>query len=335
MSKTSKTDQRKALKSATLSWLVNTISNKWDESFQTSIQRAEDRAFVYATLNRVKLSTFIDMAKIKRDDFWEKLVELNQPTIPTSLRSILLSSPTDVLIAYLCNLIDEEDVEDQDDYEDEEDFINSMLCWILRDTGYPVTTSLESLPEKGKRIIVSALNWAYDPILTSDDLQDTPSRFANTYTAKFEKKKSKFKKTAPFYAKPEKTHGEVEVEVNASYGWVAYNNGPSAWFWGETREALEHELSDDIRPATALEKLLMNRIGNNTHGITLEEIFTYAKETKIDITTTQYAEGISISMNVNLKSIKNEDTRRQAKALLLKVGKADCSIDFVMRKRNV
>lgn len=50
-----------------------------------------------------------------------------------------------------------------------------------------------------------------------------------------------------------------------SHGWVCFNSGPTEWFWSETREALEHELSRDIRPATHLEKYLFNKQGNQTH----------------------------------------------------------------------
>ena len=49
------------------------------------------------------------------------------------------------------------------------------------------------------------------------------------------------------------------------HGWVAYNAGPSEWFWSETRDALLHELSDEPRPATHLEKYFLNRQGNRTY----------------------------------------------------------------------
>lgn len=51
----------------------------------------------------------------------------------------------------------------------------------------------------------------------------------------------------------------------APHGWVCYNGGPSEWFWSEDRARLEHELSDDIRPATHLEKYLLNKQDNRTH----------------------------------------------------------------------
>ena len=53
------------------------------------------------------------------------------------------------------------------------------------------------------------------------------------------------------------TSGDV-----GEHGWVCWNDGPSGWFWFATRAECEHELSDDIHPATALEKALMNRRGN-------------------------------------------------------------------------
>lgn len=55
------------------------------------------------------------------------------------------------------------------------------------------------------------------------------------------------------------------VDQPAEHGWVAYNSGPCEWFWSATRERLEHSLTDDLRPATALEKLLLNKQGNQTH----------------------------------------------------------------------
>jgi hypothetical protein len=55
----------------------------------------------------------------------------------------------------------------------------------------------------------------------------------------------------------------AEAAVNAGeHGWVCWNDGPCGWFWFPTRAECEHELSDDIRPATALEKALLNRRGN-------------------------------------------------------------------------
>lgn len=43
----------------------------------------------------------------------------------------------------------------------------------------------------------------------------------------------------------------------APHGWVFYNSGPGDWFWAEKREEADHEQSDDIRPATSLEKMLL------------------------------------------------------------------------------
>lgn len=57
----------------------------------------------------------------------------------------------------------------------------------------------------------------------------------------------------------------LAVDSPAEHGWVAYNSGPCEWFWSATRERLEHSLTDDLRPATALEKLLLNKQGNQTH----------------------------------------------------------------------
>jgi len=48
------------------------------------------------------------------------------------------------------------------------------------------------------------------------------------------------------------------------HGWVCYNGGPGAIFWSPERASLEHELSDDIRPATAYEKHLFGRFGQET-----------------------------------------------------------------------
>lgn len=53
--------------------------------------------------------------------------------------------------------------------------------------------------------------------------------------------------------------------VAAPHGWVCYNSGPGEWFWSEDRSRLEHELSDEIRPATHLEKYLLNKQDNRTH----------------------------------------------------------------------
>lgn len=48
------------------------------------------------------------------------------------------------------------------------------------------------------------------------------------------------------------------------HGWVCYNGGPGAIFWSPERDSLEHELSDDIRPATAYEKYLFARFGQES-----------------------------------------------------------------------
>lgn len=61
-------------------------------------------------------------------------------------------------------------------------------------------------------------------------------------------------------------HAALTTErMEAPHGWVCFNSGPTEWFWSEKREALEHELSDDIRPATHLEKYFFNKQGNQTH----------------------------------------------------------------------
>jgi hypothetical protein len=56
-----------------------------------------------------------------------------------------------------------------------------------------------------------------------------------------------------------------EIAESAKHGWVGYNSGPCEWLWAEERSSLEHELTDDIRPATHLEKYFLNREGNRTH----------------------------------------------------------------------
>lgn len=53
-------------------------------------------------------------------------------------------------------------------------------------------------------------------------------------------------------------------KTEAPHGWVCYNGGPGAIFWSPARSALEHELSEDIRPATAYEKALFARFGTKT-----------------------------------------------------------------------
>lgn len=61
-------------------------------------------------------------------------------------------------------------------------------------------------------------------------------------------------------------HAALTAErMEAPHGWVCFNSGPTEWFWSEKREVLEHELSDDIRPATHLEKYFFNKQGNQTH----------------------------------------------------------------------
>jgi len=45
----------------------------------------------------------------------------------------------------------------------------------------------------------------------------------------------------------------------SEHGWVCYNNGPGKWFWMATYEECVHELTDDIRPATHLEKYLLQQ----------------------------------------------------------------------------
>jgi hypothetical protein len=51
------------------------------------------------------------------------------------------------------------------------------------------------------------------------------------------------------------------------HGWICYNSGPGAWFWSATRETLVHELSESIRPATSLEKAMLNAMGNTTEHV--------------------------------------------------------------------
>ena len=68
--------------------------------------------------------------------------------------------------------------------------------------------------------------------------------------------------------------GDLRLESNPFYqdpvyGWVCYNSGPQGWFWFEKRADCEHELTDETRPATALEKILFNAIGNKFERDTL------------------------------------------------------------------
>lgn len=53
------------------------------------------------------------------------------------------------------------------------------------------------------------------------------------------------------------------------HGWVCYNSGPCGWYWFPTLIECQHELSNDIRPATHLEKTLFNAIGNGLEKDTL------------------------------------------------------------------
>ncbi len=66
-------------------------------------------------------------------------------------------------------------------------------------------------------------------------------------------------------AKPTGSALPVAIEPtpapDAPHGWVCWNEGPGGWFWFPTREQCEHELSDDIRPATAAEKALFGALG--------------------------------------------------------------------------
>ena len=56
------------------------------------------------------------------------------------------------------------------------------------------------------------------------------------------------------------------MTITDDNGWICWNSGPGGWFWFKDKLSCEHELSDDIRPATALEKLLMNSVGNSIGG---------------------------------------------------------------------
>jgi hypothetical protein len=67
-------------------------------------------------------------------------------------------------------------------------------------------------------------------------------------------------------------HGPIDLEAAAGeHGWVCYNGGPGTMFWMPTEQDCQHELSEDIRPATALEKALFERLGTpGVRGIELD-----------------------------------------------------------------
>ncbi len=71
---------------------------------------------------------------------------------------------------------------------------------------------------------------------------------------------SSFQQKAPSPQDSAPEAGEV-----SEHGWVGYNSGPCEWLWSEDRTSLEHELTDEIRAATHLEKYLLNLQGNRTH----------------------------------------------------------------------
>jgi hypothetical protein len=60
---------------------------------------------------------------------------------------------------------------------------------------------------------------------------------------------------------------EGDPDPIADFGWVCYNAGPGEFFWSEDRKSLEHELTDDLRPATQIEKHVFNLFGNNTEKL--------------------------------------------------------------------
>jgi hypothetical protein len=62
------------------------------------------------------------------------------------------------------------------------------------------------------------------------------------------------------------TRGAATRPSPQDHGWIVWNEGPGAWFWVETFEKAQHELSSDIRPATALEKAFFNANGNRWGG---------------------------------------------------------------------
>lgn len=55
--------------------------------------------------------------------------------------------------------------------------------------------------------------------------------------------------------------GCPEREADKGHGWICYNGGPGSMFWMPTEASCQHELSEDIRPATALEKMMFARFG--------------------------------------------------------------------------
>lgn len=62
--------------------------------------------------------------------------------------------------------------------------------------------------------------------------------------------------------------GPSVVGADPAHGWVCYNEGPCEIFWSPEKEALEHELSSDIRPATAYEKFFFEQFGKSCAGNT-------------------------------------------------------------------
>lgn len=51
------------------------------------------------------------------------------------------------------------------------------------------------------------------------------------------------------------------TKEDSSHGWVCYNAGPGSIFWSMDKQSLEHELTEDLRPATLYEKYLFKYFG--------------------------------------------------------------------------
>lgn len=89
---------------------------------------------------------------------------------------------------------------------------------------------------------------------------DSPQSAMDAAEHEYQRRMEEFLRVDGFFGGDEKAEA-----VESSHGWVGYNSGPCEWFWSENRKELEHELTDDIRPATHLERYLLNKQGNRTH----------------------------------------------------------------------
>ena len=73
-----------------------------------------------------------------------------------------------------------------------------------------------------------------------------------------------------FTAEEHQAFATLSQQPEGENGWICWNDGPQAWFWFEDRASCDHELSDDIRPATPLEKVMLSRTGG-TFGLAVDE----------------------------------------------------------------